>query len=386
MLTDTKIAAIKPPKQGQDEYPDHRVTGLRVRVGTSGKKTWTLRKRVGSKTINRKLGTYPAMKLSQARDAAEKVLQAIERDGTTDALERTFRQVAEHWIESVAKPKHKSWRYQERRLEMHVTPHWGDRKIATITADDVDRLLETIEGKSLPNEVLKTIKTVFRYAVKRRWIPHSPAAPVEKTVEEKPRDRWLDKAEIARVWRASELLGFPFEQFIKALLLTGQRRTEVASMRWTDVNLEEGTWLLEAEATKSQRAHLVPLSRPVVNMLGKLPRLGDFVFTTNGETHISGYAKAKSRLDGFIAASGEQLPRWVLHDLRRTVGYHLARMGVAKELRGRIFNHALEGVTDQRYNPYDYHEPKRQALEAWAAEVCQTVNGERSDNVVQMNG
>jgi hypothetical protein len=73
MLTDTKVAAIKPPKAGQEEHRDHKVTGLRLRVGTSGKKTWTLRARAGDKVVNKKLGTYPAMSLGAARKAAERV-------------------------------------------------------------------------------------------------------------------------------------------------------------------------------------------------------------------------------------------------------------------------------------------------------------------------
>src|SRR5688572_27177671 len=114
MLTDTKIAAIKPPASGQDEHADHKVTGLRLRVGSSGKKTWTLRRRVGAKVINRKLGNYPGMGLADARKAAERVLTALERDGTTEAVDRTFGAVAEHWIENVAKDKNSSWQLQER--------------------------------------------------------------------------------------------------------------------------------------------------------------------------------------------------------------------------------------------------------------------------------
>src|SRR5690606_40998258 len=118
MLTDTKIAAIKPPASGQAEHPDHKVTGLRLRVGSSGKKTWTLRRRVGSKVINKKIGNYPGMGLAAARAAAEKVIEALETTGSTEAVDRTFGAVAEHWIDKVAKPNNSSWKLQERRLEM----------------------------------------------------------------------------------------------------------------------------------------------------------------------------------------------------------------------------------------------------------------------------
>ncbi|HET8749228.1 MAG TPA: Arm DNA-binding domain-containing protein, partial [Sphingomicrobium sp.] len=142
MLTDSKVASIKPPAHGQREYPDAKITGLRLRSGAGGSKTWIFRARAGDRLINKKLGTYPGMKLANARDAALKLITAIARDGSTEALERTFGAVAEHWIEKVAKPKNDSWRLQLRRLEMHVLPSWENRKIATIRRGDVRDLLD----------------------------------------------------------------------------------------------------------------------------------------------------------------------------------------------------------------------------------------------------
>src|SRR5262245_50898529 len=139
MLTDAKVAAIKAPAAGQDEHRDHKVTGLRLRVGTSGKKTWILRVRAGQKVINRKLGSYPPMGLSKAREAAEKVLETIGRDGTTAAIDRTFGAVARAWLEKkrADKRRNKSVELQSRRLELHVLPKWRDRKIAEIKRADV---------------------------------------------------------------------------------------------------------------------------------------------------------------------------------------------------------------------------------------------------------
>src|SRR5690554_5188955 len=102
MLTDAKVAAIKPPAAGQEEHRDTKVTGLRLRVGAGGKKTWILRARAGEKVINKKLGVYPAMKLAAARAAAERLWEAIGRDGSTEAAERTFGAVAGLWIDKVA--------------------------------------------------------------------------------------------------------------------------------------------------------------------------------------------------------------------------------------------------------------------------------------------
>jgi integrase len=386
MLTDAKVAAIKPPAAGQEEHRDTKVTGLRLRVGAGGKKTWTVRARVGAKVVNKKLGSYPAMKLVAARAAAEKLLEALARDGSTDAIDRTFGAVAEAWIEKVAKPKNASWKLQERRLQMHVLPHWRDRKIATITRADVRDLLEGVEGDVLPGRVLAIVKTVFRYALSRDWVGSSPVEGISKPNTDTARDRVLSMEEVSAIWVATGLLGFPFGHYLQTLALSAQRRTEVAAMRWTDVDLDAATWIIPAKETKSQRTHLVPLSAPVVELLKDLPRLGEYVFTHDGETHVSGYAKAKSRLDSFIAATDVKVAPWRLHDLRRTAATHMVRLGISEEVVGRVLNHSPKGVTAKVYALHTYAPEKRSALDRWAAELMRAVEGRPAGKVVKLRG
>lgn len=384
MLTDAKVAAIKPPAAGQEEHRDTKIIGLRLRVGSGGKKTWTVRARAGAKVINKKIGSYPAMKLAAARTAAEKLLEALARDGSTDAVDRTFGAVAEAWVDKVAKPKNASWKLQERRLEMHVLPHWRDRKIATITRADVRDLLEGVEGDVLPGRVLAIVKTIFRYALSRDWVDSSPVEGIAKPNTDTERDRVLSMEEVAAIWTAAGLLGFPFGHYLRTLALTAQRRTEVASMRWADVDLDAATWIIPAKETKSQRTHLVPLSGPVVDMLRDLPRLGEFVFTHDGETHVSGYAKAKSRLDSFLTAAGGKVAPWRLHDLRRTAATHMVRLGISEDVVGRVLNHAPKGVTAKVYALHTYAPEKRSALDRWAAELMRAVAGKPVGKVVRL--
>lgn len=385
MLTDAKIAAIKPPKAGQEEHPDSGpgyVRGLRLRVGTSGKKTWTVRARAGATVVNKKLGTYPPMSLAAARAAAERLLAALGRDGSTEAIDRTFGAAAGFWIERVAKAKNDSWRHQERQLERHVLPAWRDRRMVDIRRADVRELIEGIEGEILPNRVLTLIKTIFRYALSRDWIDASPAEGVTKPKEETERDRVLSMDETVRVWRAAQLLGYPFDQYIRALQLAAQRRTEVASMRWADVDLDAATWIIPAADTKGERTHLVPLSPALVAILRSVPQLGPFVFTSDGEGHINGFAKCKSRLDTFLAAAGEPIAPWTLHDLRRTAATHMVRLGISEEVVGRVLNHAPKGVTAKVYALHSYAPEKRSALDRWAAELTRAVEGEPASKVV----
>lgn len=384
MLTDAKIAAIKPPAQGQQEHPDHKVTGLRLRVGAGGKKAWIVRRRVGSKIINRKVGNYPPMGLGAARKAAEALIETLERDGGTEGLDRTFGQVAGHWLENRAKDKNKRWQEQERQLELHVYPAWRDRKIATIKRRDVRDLIEGIEGDVVPNRILALVKTIFRYALSQDWIEASPSDAIEKPKSENARDRVLDMGEVARVWRAAGLLGYPLGPWTQVLLLTAQRRGEVAGMRWSDLDLKAATWTIPAADTKANRAQLVPLSPAVVAILEAMPQVGEHVFTT-GKAPISGFAKAKSRLDYYLASKGEGLASWRFHDLRRTAATHMVRLGISEIVVSRVLNHAVQGVTGKHYALHSYAPEKRHALDTWAAEVDRAVNGERGGNVVSIN-
>jgi integrase len=120
----------------------------------------------------------------------------------------------------------------------------------------------------------------------------------------------------------------------------------------------------------------------VLDLLKELPRLGSFVFTTDGEGHINGFAKAKSRLDTYIAAAGGEVKPWTLHDLRRSAATHMVRLGVSEEVVGRVLNHAPKGVTAKVYALHTYAPEKRSALDRWAAELMRAVDEEPSSTVV----
>ena len=256
-----------------------------------------------------------------------------------------------------------------RRLEIHVLPAWGTRNLDSIRRADVRELVEGIEGDVAPNRALTLIRTLFRFAMSRDWIDASPAEAVAKPKVEAARDRVLSMEEVRCVYEAADLLGYPFGGFIKTLALTGQRRTEVAAMLWADIDLDEGTWKIAAEISKSGRAHLVPLSASVLDTLKGAPQIGPYVWTHDGTSYVQGFAKAKSRLDSFISGRGLVMAPWVLHDLRRTMATHMVRLGVPETVVGRVLNHAAQGVTSRVYALHSYAPEKRLALEAWAAEL-----------------
>lgn len=384
-LTDTRVASIKPPQSGQVEHSDDLVTGLRLRVGAGGRKAWIVRTRAGGKPINKTLGSYPVLGLGEARDAARDLLRDIARNGAPRAA-RTFGELVDHWIEHVAKPNNRSWDKQKRRLEIHVLPHWRDRQLDSIRRADVRDLIDGIPGDVAPNRALTLIRTVFRYGMSRDWIEASPAEAIAKPKSETPRDRFLDMEEVKWVYSTADMLGYPLAGYLKMLFLTGQRRTEVGMMRWEDIDLDAGTWTIASVDTKAGRAQLVPLSPQAIAMLKATPRLGAYVWTTDGRTYLSGYTHVKARLDGLLAAQGARLKAWRLHDIRRSVATHMVRLGVTETIVGRVLNHAAQGVTAKVYALHSYEPEKRSALTRWAAEIDRMVAGKPADNVVAFNG
>jgi|CXWL01.1.fsa_nt_gi integrase len=367
-LTDARVSALRPPAKGQDEYPDDLVQGLRIRVGAGGRKSWIVRARSGKQQINKTLGTYPLISLGVARDMAREFLLTLIKDGGV-RREHTFGELADHWIEHVAKPKNKSWHNQMRRLEIYVLPKWRNTDLASIRRSHVRDLIDGIEGKVAPGRALAIIRTLFRYAMGRDWIEASPAEAIPNPSSDTPRDRYLDMKEVAAVYKVADLLGYPFTGFIKMMILTAQRRTEVASMKWADINLDAGTWVLSSEDNKSARAHLVPLSLQAVELLKTTPQFGPYVWSSDGESHVQGYSKAKQRIDGFLLAGGLELKPWRLHDLRRTVATHMVRLGISELVVGRVLNHAPQGVTARTYALHSYEAEKRDSLSAWADEL-----------------
>jgi integrase len=123
-------------------------------------------------------------------------------------------------------------------------------------------------------------------------------------------------------------------------------------------------------------------------LLKATPRLGDHVWTDNGKTHVSGFSKAKARLDAYLAAGQSRqnvaINPWVLHDIRRTVATHMVRLGVPELVVGRVLNHAVQGVTGKVYALHSYGPEKRSALERWAADLEREVAGRKPSKVVKL--
>lgn len=213
----------------------------------------------------------------------------------------------------------------------------------------------------------------------KNFITASPTARVRALSTARSRDRVLTADEPKWVWRALKDHPGVFGPLFKVLLLTGQRRGEVAGLRWDeirDLGTNHALWDLPPKRTKNGQPHLVPLSPAVQNLLLELSRTGPLAFTTTSTTAVSGFSRAKDLLDERITllrAEGglPPMPIWTLHDLRRTMVTHMnEHLGVAPHVVEAVVNHisgpAKRGVAGV-YNRALYLAERRVALNAWAA-------------------
>jgi integrase len=234
----------------------------------------------------------------------------------------------------------------------------------------------------------------------------NPLADLPVTKSTAKRERVLTDDEIAEVWRAAGDAGSPYGAIIPLLILTGQRRREVAGMTWGELSDDLTTWTLPGERTKNGAAHVVPLSVPARDLLKALlpgdaneakrvlterRAAGTLVLPGAVGTPFSGWSKSKGALDKTITeaarTSAASLAPWSIHYLRRTVATGLQRLGVRLEVTEAVLNHisGSRGGIAGVYQRHDWAAEKRAALEAWAADVTTVVAGRTpTGNVVTL--
>jgi integrase len=300
-------------------------------------------------------------------------------DGTVEAVAAAF-------VELHARPNMRSWREVQRKLAQDVLPLWAGRRFEEITRADIHRLADAINARGSrisANRTLAVVRRMGKWAVDRGIIATNPAQGIGKPTKENPRNRVLDAKELALVWRAADMIGPTYGPPIKALILTGQRRDEIASMRWSEVDVSARTLTLSAERTKNRRLHVVALSEPVRRVITSRPkRKGvNFVFG-NGSRPPENWSRAKAALDKAVAKlnGGEPIPSFVIHDLRRSVASGMARIGVPLHVIERILNHVsgtFGGIVGV-YQHHQYADEARAALDQWAVEIDR-ITGQGSD-------
>ena len=423
-FTDRFLKAIKPVPTGKRVIIwDAAVPGFGIRISEKstaqniGAFVLVSRFPGGRHPVARRIGDYPATSLADARTKArawredltkgidpavkEEERRRAEQARRDDTFAAAFDQFAQRHLALL-----RTGKAVEQTIRRIVTPKWGDWPLSDVRRRHVIDLIDEIASETpiAANRVLAYLKTFFRWCVDRDKLETSPAESVKRPARETRRDRVLTDEEIRAIWKASGEMG-PFGRAFRFMLATGQRRTEVGSITWREIDKARALWTLPRERAKADRSHEVPLSSLALSILEECPKLAGcgFVFSTGragkareGEEKtacpLGGWSKAKARLDARILEAarnrankiGDEVPKqiveWHLHDLRRTAATHMAKLGVDRIVIAKVLNHADREITGV-YDRFAYSEQKRRALDALGVELTRiTADAQREAN------
>lgn len=403
VLTDSFIANLAAPSAGRIELADTRCSGLALRVTTGGIKSWSFRYRPkGGAGVSRvTLGTYPDIGLGKARKTADEMRGTVAAGGDPAHHKRahragakTFGALAARYLVEYAERHKRSHAADERNLRLHVLPKWKNRAYSSIKRGDVIELVESIvaTGKgTLANRVHSLISTVFTFAIDASLMDAHPCHRLKKRGTERVGERVLSDGEIRLFWGGivegrTDRTGLG----LRLALLTGARVGEIAGLsRSSLIDLDSPTGAALAiprSGVKNDRDFIIPLAplarATVLELLATIEAGDAYLFPTRSRrrrgpirpnTLTQAMANFGAKLAKRKGAAGDPASTWTAdpddmpspHDLRRTVETRLASLGVAKEYRDAVLNHAAGDVGSRHYNKHDYLPEKRAALTRW---------------------
>jgi integrase len=434
-ITKSAVDAIPLPSPGKRAYLwDDEVRGFGCMVTDTGARSYLVQYRIGgrgSPTRRVTIGKHGVWTPKAARDRAIELLQMVrrkvdpfeaERSALLEAREAAaakvkaeaelqrlaFGTVANAYVQK-SKNSLRRWAEQQRVIDRDLKPAFGDTPLPSISADDINDQLAKVgeRGSSAALKAYVALRAIYAYAHERnsKLFPKSltPFANVIRPEGGGERKRYLANAEIKLLWEAANIIGWPFGPIYKLLLLTGMRLREVAEGRWSEIDLEEARWNLPPERTKNRQPHWVHLSPLTVSIIKELPRVSgkhDFIFTTNGESAVSGFSRAKTRLDKAMLGilrddardAGDdpdavKLAPLVVHDTRRTIARGYQRIGTPPEIVERLLGHisetekGLKGV----YQVYQFEHERVAAADKWSDELMRIVSG-KTPRVIALRG
>lgn len=412
-ITDRSIRALRPKDERYEVFKDGE-PGFGLRVAPSGRRTFIYLYRFDGRPRRMTLGVYrdgEAVSGNQERlsladanaklAAAQKLLEIGKDPGAEHVSRRkadreaaTIGDVIDELTADDDHQRKRSREYIERILEAEVRPAWGKRKAKDIRRRDIILLRDKIKARGsavMANRTMRIVSQIFDFAIDKDILDATPYVKIKPATKETPRDRFLNEDEIKNFWKGLESAKMEpvIRDTLRLLLITGQRRGEVAGARWSEIDLEdEKLWVIPGTRTKNGRAHMVPLSDMAIHLLHKLKkRAGESVYvfpaaTLKGrdDAPITAHAitrAMRNNLASFGFAKDEPNP--TPHDLRRSCATHMGRLGISQFVQGKLLNHTDRSITGSVYNRHEYFAEKRAALVRWGDELDRIIRGNRKE-------
>lgn len=344
-------------------------------------------------------GQYPDLSLAEANVLHAKAYSLRQR-GIDPALEKqklleqergaeTVAELAHEYMERHAKKNKKSWESDQRLLDKDVLPAWGSLRARDICRRDVIKLMDRIMDRNAPyaaNRTLQVVRKMFNVGIERSIVDSNPCALIKKPGKEEQRQRVLNPDEIQILW--GELDGMKCHPNIplvlKLILVTGQRRVEVAEASWKEFHMGSRWWTIPEKRSKNGLQHRVYISHKAKKLLDQIKQnepYADFLLPSpRARGMISMDANAVTR-----AVNSNRkvfsIKNWSAHDLRRSAASCMTAMGTSRLVVGKILNHVEGGVT-RVYDRHGYDQEKQVALEGWSKKLQSIIAGEQQSNVV----
>lgn len=385
-FTKAAIEALPLPLKGWKYYYDLKVQGLGIGIGSSGKKTFILYRKINGRPERITLGRYPDLTIEQARGKASEINSDIANGlNPADFSRESKREMTlddlfhEYMVRTAAFNKRPD--KPEANYRLYLSP-WGKRKLSSIKHEEVDSLHKKLgrdKGVVTANIALKLLHVMYNKAINewRIWKGENAAHGIKKFTE-KSRDRFLQGDELPRFFQAlAEEQNDTMRDYFLLALLTGARRSNVLAMQWSDVNLDRAEWRIEE--TKNGTPQTVTLSPEAVDLLrNRKPAEPDtFVFPGSGKTgHLMEPKKAWKRI---LERAGIEDLR--IHDLRRTLGSWQAKTGASLSIIGKSLNHKNQSTT-AIYARLDL-DPVRDSVNTATSAMLQAAGLKSSSDIVK---
>jgi len=375
-LTKRLLDALRTPDSGELKVWDTELRGFLVRLRTGGSRKFIVEWMRDRRTRRVTLGDYGPLTVDQARDLARQILAQVAK-GEDPAAERasertapTMADLAERYLEQHAalKKKPSSIETDERLLKNYVIPALGRRKVAEVGLKHMADLHHAMRGTPVQaNRTLALLSKMFNLAERWGLRPQgaNPCRGIDRFRETR-RERFLSGAEIARLGAVLEEEA-PNEPFvvlaIRLLLLTGARRNEVLTLRWSEVDFERGALRLTDSKTG---AKAIPLGPTALAILAATPRL-------EGNPYVIPGRRAGGRLVGLFRPwvrirERADLGDLRLHDLRHSFASIGAAAGLGLPILGSILGHKSHATTARYAHLGD--DPRRAAAARISDEIA----------------